>query len=139
MTETRPMDKGHVPESFGVFKPVGHVVLGFEHEADQRSARDALRAAGFAADDIVAYGAEEMRAPLDAQLDKASGAAGFGYEVVLAQHHRELAERGHTWLVVHAPSEERSAAVARIAREHHAALADRYGTLVVEQMLRPTT
>lgn len=139
MNESKPMDKGHVPESFGVFKPVGHVVIGFAQQADQQAARDALHAAGFAANDVVAYAADEMRALLDAQLDKATGTAGFGYEVVLAQHHRELAALGHCWLVVHAPDDRRIEAVARIARDHHAEVADRYGRLVVEQMLHSPT
>lgn len=139
MAETpKPMHKDAPPKSFGVLKPVGHVVVGFARAEDRDAAAQALRGRGFGEDDLVPFEADEMHAQLEEQLATASGAAGFGYEIVLANHYRDLARDGHAWLVVRAGDDRRSATVAEVAQAHGAALADRYGTLVVEQMLNPT-
>jgi hypothetical protein len=139
MAETpKPMHKDAPPKSFGVLKPVGHVVVGFARAQDRDAAAEALKQRGFGDDDLVPFEADEMHAQLEQQLGSASGAATFGYEIVLANHYRDLAHDGHAWLVVRAGDDERSGVVADVAREHGAALADRYGTLVIEQMLNPT-
>lgn len=139
MAETpKPMHKDAPPKSFGVLKPVGHVVVGFAEAADRDKAAESLGQRGFGPDDLVRFEAEEMRAQLEEQLGHASGAAAFGYEIVLAKHYRDLAGDGHVWLIVRAGNDEKSAVVAEVARAHGAVLADRYGTLVVEQMLNPT-
>jgi hypothetical protein len=139
MAETpKPMHKDAPPKSFGVLKPVGHVVIGFGRGEERDAAAAALRQRGFGDADLVPFEADEMHAQLQEQLGHASGAAGFGYEIVLANHYRDLAHDGHVWLIVRAGNDARSAVVADIARAHGAVLADRYGTLVVEQMLNPT-
>lgn len=139
MAETpMPVHKDDPPKSFGVLKPVGHVVVGFAQASDRDAAAGELRQRGFRDDDLVPYDAAEMHAQLEEQLATASGAAAFGYEIVLAKQYRDLARDGHAWLVVRAGDDRRSAVVAEVAREHHAELADRYGTLVIEQMLNPT-
>lgn len=131
--------KHDLPTSFGVLKPVGHVVVGFADPADRDAARTELQARGVASADLVSLEAHDMASQLDAQLDDASGTAAFGYEIVLAQHYRELARLGHAWLIVYAPSEADSQQVAAVARAHEAELADRYGRLAVEQMLDSPT
>lgn len=139
MAETpKPMHKDAPPKSFGVLKPVGHVVVGFARAEDRDAAAQALRGRGFGEDDLVPFEADEMHAQLEEQLATASGVATFGYEIVLANHYRDLARDGHAWLVVRAGDDARSATIAEVAQAHGAALADRYGTLVVEQMLNPT-
>lgn len=139
MAETpKPMHKDAPPKSFGILKPVGHVVVGFARGEDRDAAAQVLRERGFGEDDLVPFEAGEMHAQLEEQLGKASGVAAFGYEVVLANHYRDLAGDGHAWLVVRAGDDARSAVVAEVAGAHGAVLADRYGTLVVEQMLNPT-
>jgi hypothetical protein len=133
---TEKMSKSDEPRSFGIFKPVGHVVLAFPRGTDLEQVRKALRQAGFGSADMVEYGATEMRTQIDRHLHEASGAAGFGYEINLLKLHRELALQGHVWLVVHAPEEAQWTTVARVAERFHAAAAHRYGTLVVEELLR---
>jgi hypothetical protein len=139
MAETpKPMHKDAPPKSFGVLKPVGHVVVGFTQARERDAAAQALAQRGFGDDDLVPFEADEMHAQLEQQLGRASGTADFGYEVVLARHYLDLAHDGHVWLVVRAGDDKRSAVITDVAREHGAVLADRYGTLVVEQMLNPT-
>jgi hypothetical protein len=46
--------------AYGVFKPVGHVVVAFPSEAASRDAGAALSSAGFVAEDITAYTPAQM-------------------------------------------------------------------------------
>jgi hypothetical protein len=133
----KTMSKDDVPRSFGVFKPVGHVVLAFPDPEGLRGAREALTKAGFGRGDVVEYSAQEMLAQIGQHLDEASGAAGFGYEINLLKLHRQLAEQGHGWLVVLAPEEAQWTEVARVVRRFNPSAAHRYGKLVVEELLTP--
>ena len=42
------MEKSHPPESFGIFKPVGHIVIAYRSASALEAAASALREQGFA-------------------------------------------------------------------------------------------
>ena len=44
------MTKTNLPRLFGVFTPIGHVVLAFTNDADAAQAREALLTSGYEAD-----------------------------------------------------------------------------------------
>lgn len=94
------MDKKHPPETFGVFKPVGHTVMAFRSAIDQQAAVNALLDQKFSDLALVRYSPEEMKAQVDAELQNASALAGFGYELDLIKMHRALAEDGCSFLIV---------------------------------------
>ena len=105
------MDKNNIPESFGVFKPVGHVVITFRTASDLQAAEAALSEGGFAASDMVRYTPAEMIAQVDAEVEKASPLAALGQDLNLIKAHRELAQEGCSFLVVHAPEQDRKSVV----------------------------
>lgn len=129
------MDKTHPPTSFGVFKPVGHTVIAFRSSADAQNAVMALIALGFADDALVRYSAPEMLAQVDAQVQSASPLAGFGQELSLAKAHRAMAQAGCSFLVVHTPEDVQAEQVAALARSMKAVAAQRYGLLVIEEVI----
>lgn len=129
------MQKHDVPEAFGVFKPVGHVVISFKEAADQAAAADALRAAGFDDGGIVRYAPEEMAAQIRDQMGKASPLASIGQEMNLVKAHLALAEQGYSWLIVKAPGDDEARRVAEIARQHRAERAQSYGRLIIEELI----
>lgn len=129
------MTKADHPQSFGTFKPVGHVVLAMPDDARAAAAADELRRAGFEAEDILEYSAAEEAHEMDRMLQHASDLAGFGYEVSLMRRYQQLARDGASWLIVFAPDDERAARVAAAARTHGALLAERYHRLVIEDLL----
>ncbi|EWS56052.1 hypothetical protein [Methylibium sp. T29] len=49
--------------------------------------------------------------------------------------HRALAERGYHWLVVRAPSDDQARRVASVARRFNAERAQKYGRLIVEELI----
>lgn len=131
------MDKTDIPESFGVFKPVGHTVIAFRSEGDMQAAVDALLVQGFASSACTRYSPEEMMAQVDVELRRASPLAAFGHELKLIEAHGALAQSGCSFLVVHAPDEAQADRVAAVAKTFHAAAAQRYDRWSIEDLIEP--
>lgn len=129
------MDKANPPMAWGVFKPVGHTVMAFQSDVDLQSAVRALKERKFENSAWVSYSPVEMRALVDSELQAASSIATFGYEIDLAKLHRALAERGCSFLVVHAPDKAQANVVAEIARTMKSVAAQHYGTFMVEELV----
>jgi hypothetical protein len=132
---SKRMTKDELPQSLGAFKPVGHVVLAFTDDAAAGQAAAALRAAGFADQDILEYTAAEEHHAMSRMLEHTSEFAGFGYEVSLMRRYQELARQGASWLIVYAPDETRTEQVAQIAKRQGALLAEKYERLVIESLV----
>lgn len=129
------MDKLNPPRSFGVFKPVGHVVVSFPEAAQALSAIAQLRDDGFEDADITHYSAAQMRAQVDDEVRRSNPLASIGQDMNLIQKHGELADAGCDFLVVRARDADRAEQVAVIARRLHAVTAQRYGLFIVEELI----
>jgi hypothetical protein len=129
------MDKTRPPESFGVFKPVGHTVIAYRSLPDLQAAVDALTAQGFASADTMQYTPRQMMDQVDAELPGASPLASIGQDLNLIKAHRALAEGGCSFLVVKAPKTEQAERVAAIARSTNAVAAQHYGRFIVEELI----
>lgn len=130
MTDTRSF-----PHSYGVFKPVGHVIVAFPSEADCHAAEAALRRAGFTDDEITSYSPAQMVAQVEQDIARASLLAGIGQELNLVKAHGELARQGSSFLVVRSPDQESADKIAAIALRCHAQRAQRYGSLLIEELI----
>lgn len=133
----QPHADGERPTSFGVYKPVDHVVLSFPRADDAHAARAELGPLEIAADDIHAYTDRQMVAQVAEDLKQASPLAAIGQEINLLRSHGELAERGYHFLVVKAKDDEQARRIARIARTHHAERAQHYGHFIIEELIEP--
>lgn len=131
----RRLSKSDAPLSFGVFRPVGHVVVAFESEAIAAEAAALLRAQGFDDEDLLLYSADEESRLMAGMLDHTSGVAGFGYEITLMRRYQELAREGCGWLVVYAPDDAHAQRVADVAQRFGARLAERYHRLLIEDLI----
>lgn len=129
------MEKNEPPESFGVFKPVGHIVMAFRTTDALQSASDALHGLGFTQAALLRYTSQEMVEQVDAELLNVSPLASFGHELKLIKTYRALATEGCTFLVVHAPEDEQVAHVTAVANTMRAVTAQRYGSLIIEEMI----
>lgn len=129
------MTKADHPHSFGAFKPVGHVVVAMPDDVRAAQAVLALRQAGFEAEDILEYTAEEENDEMDRMLRYTSDLAGFGYEVSLMRRYQEMAREGASWLIVFAPNEAKGQRVAEVVKGHGALLAEKYHNLVIEDLI----
>jgi hypothetical protein len=129
------MLQAHHDHAYGVFKPVGHVVVAFPSDTECDYAASALVAAGFGEDDITAYSPAQMTAQVDHDLANAGLLAGIGQELNIVKAHGELARQGSSFLVVRARGQEATDTIAEIAVECHASRAQRYGRLVIEELI----
>ena len=129
------LTKADHPQSFGAFKPVGHVVVAMPDDERAAAAVRDLRAAGFQAEDILEYTAAEEDDEMDRMLAQTSSVAGFGYEVNLMRRYQQLARQGASWLIVYAPDDDAAARVADVVRRHGARLAEKYHRLTIEDLV----
>ncbi|MBA2721594.1 MAG: hypothetical protein H0U56_01605 [Methylibium sp.] len=129
------MKKSDHPEAFGVFKPVGHVVVSFPEAKDMKGAADALAQAGFGSSDVVRYTPQEMLSQIDEDMANASVLASIGQEMNLVKAHRALAEKGFHWLVVKASADDQARRVADVVRPFNAERAQKYGRLLIEELI----
>ena len=121
--------------SFGVFKPVGHVVISLpDVQAADRTAV-ALGRLGIAADAVHRYTDREMLRQIDTDIAKASPIAAVGQEMNLILAHRVLAERGFHWLVVYAANDAQAVQIARTAEAEGAERAQHYGHFIIEELI----
>ena len=132
---SKRMTKGEFQQSLGALNPVGHAVLAFANDAIAGDAKADLLQAGFTEQDILGYTSAELFPDLDDMIRKASGAAGFGYEINLMRRYLTLASEGCGWLVVYAPEDDQVAKVTLVAKRFGAKSAVRYGRLVNEDLV----
>ena len=125
--------------SFGVFKPVGRVVISFPSaDAAKATARD-LDRIGLHGDMIDYYTDREMLAQIDRDLERASPLAGIGQDLNLIKAHQALAEQGYHWLVVTAKNDEQARKIADCAKARGAERAQHYGHFVIEELISHPT
>lgn len=129
------MDKTRPPTSFGVFKPVGHIVMAFRNDDDLHTAEDALTHHGFSRLDMVSYTPQEMLTQTERDMQQASPLASIGQDMNLIKAHRAFAQAGCSFLVVRAADDQHVRDATAVAQQAHAAAAQRYGRLIVEELI----
>lgn len=139
-TETDSMPKpalnaDTVPTSFGVFKPVGYLMVGVPTQAQVDALQAALLAAGWPLGELQHFTPRESVPELAAMVDNAGAMAGFGYEITLLRRYLALAEQGYRWLLVKVSDSEHAASATETARAHGAVLAVYYRRFTVEDMI----
>ena len=122
-------------QSFGVFNPVGHLVLAFPDDATAEAAREDLLDHGFEHEDVLLYSAQEERETMTRMLDHIGTAAHFGHEVTLMRLYKAMAEKGSGWLMVYAPDEAHCQRALDVAKRHGVLLAEKYHRLVIEDLI----
>ena len=134
---SKRMTKGDLDEmrTLGALNPVNYAVLALPNDAVAADAKAALGEAGFSEEDILAYTSAELFPDLEEMMRKASGAAGFGYEVTLMRRYMTLASEGFGWLFVYSPEEAQTAKVKALAERFGARSAVRYGHLMHEDLV----
>lgn len=137
MTTTATDSASH--SAYGVTKPVGHVLVSFPTEDDARAACEELLGAGFASDAVTFLTAEQMTLRTEEDIRNAGFLATVGQELNLVKAQHALALAGHAFVSVLAPEDARARQVADIARRHRADRAQRYGRLIIEELIEPGT
>lgn len=129
------MSSGTVATSFGVFKPVGSVMVGLPSAAQADAAVLAFHHAGWSPDSLLHFAPQQSVRELESLVDGAGGMAGFGYEITLLRRYLALSRQGCRWLLVKVDGIEHAATAAELARRCGAVLAVHYRLLTVDELL----
>lgn len=121
--------------SFGVFKPVGHLVVSFAEQDMADRGVESLQQQGIGSGQVRRYTDREMLAQIDADIQDASILASLGQEMNLIKAHRELAQRGYHWLVIPAEDREEAARIADALAGCGAERAQYYSRFIIEEMI----
>ncbi len=124
-----------VPTSFGVFKPVGWVMVGLPTQAQADELALALGGKGSPSTAVLQFTPRETEAEMQAMADDAGPLAGFGYEITLLRRYVALTHQGYRWLLVKVDGVEQAAIAAGIAKTCGATLAVHYRALAVEDLI----
>ncbi|MEG2629880.1 MAG: hypothetical protein RSB42_03365 [Comamonas sp.] len=121
--------------AYGVFKPIGHMVVSFPDAASADEGQAALAALGTTAADIHRYSAAQMLAQCDEDIARASPAASVGQELNLVKANRELAAQGFHFLVVRVDNDDAAREAADALHAQGAERAQLYGRFIIEEMI----
>ena len=122
--------------SFGVFKPVGHVVISFATAEQAKDAAKALDEFGLRGEAVRYFTDKQMLSQIAHDIERASPLAAIGQELNLVKAHRALAEQGYHWLIVHAPDNELAQRVADRVKPLGAERAQSYGHFIIEELIQ---
>ena len=131
------MNENDSQTAYGVFKPVGHVLASFPTERDAHAAADALKQAGFP--DVAYYPAGEVLERAERDIERAGVLATIGQELNLVKQQRDLAREGHPFVSVLAEEDDAARRAADIVARHGADRAQKYGHLIIEELIEPGT
>jgi hypothetical protein len=129
------MNENDSQTAYGVFKPVGHVLASFPTERDARSAVEALNQAGFS--EVAYYPADEVLERAERDIERAGVLATIGQELNLVKQQRELAVEGHPFVSVLAEQDHEARRAADIVARFHADRAQKFGHLIIEELIEP--
>jgi hypothetical protein len=129
------MNENNSQTAYGVFKPVGHVLASFPTERDARLAVDALNAAGFP--EVAYYPADEVLERAERDIERAGVLATIGQELNLVKQQRDLAREGHPFVSVLAREDDAARRAADIVARFHADRAQKFGRLIIEELIEP--
>ena len=131
------MNDSNSQTAYGVFKPVGHVLASFPTERDARSAVEALKLAGFP--NVAFYPTSEVLERAERDIKNSGVLANIGQELNLVKQQRDLAEEGHPFVSVLAPEDDAARRAADIVARYNADRAQKFGRLIIEELIEPGT
>ena len=131
------MNDNNSQTAYGVFKPVGHVLASFPTERDARSAVEALKQAGFP--NVAFYPASEVLERAERDIRNSGVLANIGQELNPVKQQRDLAEEGHPFVSVLAPEDDAARRAADIVARYNADRAQKFGRLIIEELIEPGT
>lgn len=129
------MNANQRPDPESAIDRVGRVIVTFPPQADVRGALSALADAGLANEDVIVYSAEQMARQVRLDIANAGMLAAIGQDLNLMKADLQHAEQGCSFLAVRIAKDESTAVVTGIARRFNAIRAQKYGLLIIEELL----
>jgi hypothetical protein len=120
---------------FGMFYPVGYLVVGFPSVEDAQKVQRDLITGGYKPDDCMLYSSEEMREAAERNLREHTGLlARLGSSDEAVQVYLDAAKQGAAFLLIYAPDDLSAARAMNVIRRVPFKFAHRYHRLVIEEL-----
>jgi hypothetical protein len=97
--ENRTSEKQY-PTSFGLFYPVGYLVVGFPGREDALRVQQDLMTGGYEADDCAFFSCKEVKEAAKESLDQGNFLPRLGGVDKVIEKHLEAAKEGSSFLVI---------------------------------------
>jgi len=123
--------------SDGVLPPENKIFMAFQSPDDLQGALNALLDAGFQESELLVFSPQQMRRQMQTNIDHAGLLASIGQDMNLLKTHLALAEQGHGYVVVLWPKSDHEELITQVAIEHNAARAQKFGRLIIEELVEP--
>jgi hypothetical protein len=124
-----------VPTQFGVFYPLGHVVVALQSREDAERMRQLLLDGGYDEREVILWDSAQVATGARELLQSASIFAKlFGAELEAMHKHIELADAGYTFLATYSPSDLETRRVMNVARRFRYELAQKYDRLAITEL-----
>ena len=128
------MSQAELSKSFGIFYPTGWMVIAFASRESAEQVRRDLLTGGYAEADCRLVRSDEVIPSAQAQLDSSGWLAKLGMADEMVGRHLDAANRGSTFLLIHALSDVEAERVMKVIRRVPFELAHRYHRLAIEEI-----
>jgi hypothetical protein len=129
-------EKPEYPTSFGLFYPVGYLVVGFKNKESALQVQQDLKTGGYEDNDCTFFSCKEVTEAATENLEKSS--AGFlprlGWDDEAIKVHLETAKEGGSFLVIYAPDNVSSDRAMNVIRRAPFEFVHRYHRLAIEEL-----
>jgi hypothetical protein len=123
------------PTQFGVFYPLGHVVVALQSRDDAERMRQLLLDGGYDERDVTLWDSSQVATGARELLQSASIIARiFGAELDAMHKHIELADAGYTFLVAYSPTDLDTKRLMNVARRFRYTLAQKYDRFSITEL-----
>ena len=132
--ENRTSEKPEYPTSFGLFYPVGYLVVGFPGREDALRVQQDLMTGGYEAEDCAFFSCKEVTEAAKENLDQGNFLPRLGGADKVIEKHLEAAKEGSSFLVIYAPDKVTSDRAMNVIRRVPFEFAHRYHRLAIEEL-----
>ncbi|WP_027157698.1 hypothetical protein [Methylobacter luteus] len=120
---------------FGIFYPLGYLVVAFPKQEDARQVQQDLMAGGYDQADCEFYTCKEVADAAQRNLaDNKGFLARLGWSDEAVKAHLEAAKQGSAFLLIYAPSDTEAARAMNVIRRVPFDFAHRYQRFTIEEI-----
>jgi hypothetical protein len=124
-----------VPTQFGVYYPLGHVVIALQSREDAERMRQLLLDGGYDEREVTVWESAQVATAARELLQSAGILAQlFGAELEAMHKHIELADAGYTFLAAYSPTDLEAKRVMNVARRFRYELAQKYDRFSITEL-----
>jgi hypothetical protein len=123
------------PTDFGIFYPIGYLVVAFPKQEDALQVQRDLMAGGYDPADCEFYTSEEVADAAQRNLaDNKGFLARLGWSDEAVKAHLEAAKQGSAFLLIYAPGDTEAARAMNVIRRVPFDFAHRYQRFTIEEI-----